>query len=109
MNVVHITKASWHPEKEVSGGLNDRQRTPSLRLPEPCGCYAEEYAAGKDEAYFEMLASLEGTPAAGDCACQSCQVKRACLQKVMTLQARSSPAPLELVGVWAPEAHDGRS
>ena len=82
---------------------------PLCDCPEPCACYAEEYAAGKDEAYFEMLASLEGTPAAGDCACQSCQVKRACLQKVMTLQARSSPAPLELVGVWAPEAHDGRS
>ena len=22
--------------------------------PEPCGCYAEGYAQGKDKAYFEM-------------------------------------------------------
>ena len=28
--------------------------------PEPCGCYAEGYAAGKDKAYFEIIASLEG-------------------------------------------------
>ena len=38
---------------------------PLFDCPESCACYAEEYAAGKDEAYFEMLASLEGTPAAG--------------------------------------------
>ena len=25
---------------------------------EPCCCYAEGYAAGKDKAYFEVLASL---------------------------------------------------
>ena len=47
---------------------------------EPCGCYAEGYAAGKDKAYFEVLDSLEGPPHAEDCACQPCQVKRACLQ-----------------------------
>ena len=29
---------------------------------EPCGCYAEGYVAGKDKAYFEVLASLEGPP-----------------------------------------------
>ncbi len=47
----------------------------------PCPCYA----AGKDKARFE------GPPHAQDCGCQPCQVKRACLQKVMTLMARSSP------------------
>ena len=25
--------------------------------PEPCGCYAEEYAAGKDQAFFEVLSN----------------------------------------------------
>ena len=53
-----------------------------------------------------MIASLEGPPHAGECACQPCQVKRACLQKVMTLMARSSPALFELVEVWALEDHD---
>ncbi len=32
--------------------------------PGPCGCYAEGYAAGKDKAYFEVLASLDGPPLA---------------------------------------------
>ena len=52
---------------------------PLCDCPEPCGCYAEGYAAGKDKAYFEILASLEGPPHAGGCACQPCQVKRGCL------------------------------
>ena len=29
---------------------------------EPCGCYAEGYAAGKDKAFFEIIASLDGPP-----------------------------------------------
>ena len=72
---------------------------PVCDCPEPCGCYA----AGKDKAYFEVLASLEGPPHAGECACQPCQVKRACLRKVMTLMVRSSPAFFELMEVWALE------
>ena len=67
----------------------------------PGACYAEGQAAGKNKAYFEMLASLEGPPHAKGCACQPCQVKRACLQKVLTLMARSSPGILELVEAWA--------
>ena len=38
--------------------------------PEPCGCYAEGYAAGKDKAFFEVIASLDGPPHAEACACQ---------------------------------------
>ena len=82
--------------------MTDGQR-PLRDCPEPCACYAEGYAAGKDKAYFEVIASLEGPPHAEDCACQPCQVKRACLQKVM---ARSSPGLFELVEVWALEDHD---
>ena len=69
--------------------MTARER-PLCDCPEPCACYAEGYAAGKDKVYFEVIASLEGPPHAGDCACQPCQVKRACLQKVITLLARSS-------------------
>ena len=50
---------------------------PLCDWPEPCACYAEGYAAGKDKAYFEVIASLDGPPHAGDCACQPCLVKRA--------------------------------
>ena len=63
----------------------------------------EGYAAGKEKAYFEVLASLEGTPHAEGCACLPCQLKRARLQKVMTLMARSSPGIFELVEAWALE------
>ena len=76
---------------------------------EPCACYAEGYASGKDKAYFEVLASLDGPPHAEGCPCQPCQVKRACLQKVMTLMAQSSSALFELVEVWALEVHDSRN
>ena len=31
---------------------------PLCDCPEPCGCYAEGYAAGKDKACFEVIASL---------------------------------------------------
>ena len=79
---------------------------PVRDCPEPCACYAEGYAAGKDKAYFEVLACLEGPPHAGGCACRPCQVKRACLQKVLTLLARTSPGLFELVEAWALEDHD---
>ena len=62
--------------------MTTRER-PLCDCPEPCVCYA----AGKDKAYFEVIASLNGPPHAEDCACQPCQVKRTCLRKVMTLMA----------------------
>ena len=77
--------------------------------PEPCACYAEGYAQGKDKAYFEVLASLDGPPHARDCGYQPCQVKRACLRKVITLMARSSPGLCELVEAWTLEDHDNRN
>ena len=49
------------------------------------------YAAGKDKAYFEVLASLESQPYAENRAFWPCQVKRTCLRKVQTLMARISP------------------
>ena len=87
--------------------MTDTER-PVSDCPEPCGCYGEGYAAGKDKAYFEAIASLDGPPHAEGCACQPCQVKRARLQKVMTLMARTSPGVFELVGVWALESQDDR-
>ena len=42
------------------------RESPLCDCDEPCGCYAEGYAAGKDKAYFEMLASLDGPPHAQD-------------------------------------------
>ena len=33
--------------------MTDKERR-LCDCPEPCGCYAEGYAAGKDKAFFEM-------------------------------------------------------
>ena len=85
--------------------MTDRE-CPLCDCDEPCGCYAQGYAAGMDKAYFEVIGSLEGPPHAGECACQPCQVKRACIRKVMTFMARSSPALFELVEAWALDDHD---
>ena len=37
--------------------MTDSART-LCDCPEPCGCYAEGYAAGKDNAYFEIEMAL---------------------------------------------------
>ena len=37
--------------------------------PEPCACYAEGYAQGKDKAYFEMN-NFDWTQHAKGCACE---------------------------------------
>ena len=79
--------------------MTGRER-PLCDCPEPCACYAEGYAAGRDKAYFEVIASLEGPPHAEGCACQTCQLKPARLRKVMTLMARSSPSLFELLEPW---------
>ncbi len=42
---------------------------PLWDCPEPCACYSEGYAAGKDKAFLEVIASLEGPPHAEECAC----------------------------------------
>ena len=48
-----------------------------------------------------MLANLDVPTQSVDCACQPCQVKRACLQKFVTLLASSSPELFEQVEDWA--------
>ena len=106
---VHTTRVSGRAEGEVLGGLITARERRLCDCDEPCGCYAEGYAAGKNKAFFEVIASLEGPPHAQDCGCQPCQVKRACLQKVMTLMARSSPGLFELLEIWALEDSDDRT
>ena len=40
---------------------------PVCARPEPCGCYAEGYAAGKDKAYFEIRMVLQERNHATSC------------------------------------------
>ena len=39
--------------------------------PEPCACYAEGYAQGKDKAYFEM-SNFDWTQHEKGCGCEPC-------------------------------------
>ena len=39
--------------------MTDANR-PVCDCPEPCGCYAEGYAAGKDKVYFEIEMARQG-------------------------------------------------
>ena len=63
---------------------------PLCDCPEPCGCFAEGYAVGKDKAYFEIEMALQDDTHAASCGCQPCRIKRAVLEKM--LLATSSPA-----------------
>ena len=67
--------------------MTDADR-PVCDCPEPCGCYAEGYAAGKDKAYFEIEMALQDDTHAASCGCQPCRIKRAVM--AMTVLASSS-------------------
>ena len=81
--------------------MTDTDR-PLCDCPEPCGCYAEGYAAGKDKAYFEIKTAVQDDTHAAGCGCQTCQVKRACLRKVTMLMPRSLP------GLWRSRQPNGK-
>ena len=88
--------------------MTDTDR-PLCDSPELCGCYDDGYAAGKEMTYFEIEMVLQNYTHAARCGCQPCQVKKACLRKVMTRMARSSPALFDLVEgrVW--DDHNNRN
>ena len=52
---------------------------------------------------------LDGLPQYEDCECRSCQVKRVCLRKVMTLIAWISPGLFEKVETWVLGDNDEQS
>ena len=70
---------------------------PLCDCPEPCGCYAEGYAAGKDKAYFEIEMALQDDTHAVGCGCQPCRIKRGVLE---TMLLATSSLALEDHGHW---------
>ena len=70
--------------------MTDQER-PLCDCPEPCGCYAEGYAVGKDKAYFEIEMALQDDTHAASCGCQPCRIKRTVLE---TMGVASSSATL---------------
>ena len=69
------------------------QKTQLCDCPEPCGCYAEGHAAGKDKAYSEMLASLEDKAHSLGCGCRPCQVKKATINSLIAEMAIAGREP----------------
>ena len=57
----------------------------------------------------ELMHPLDGLPRYEDCECRSCQVKKVCLQKVMTLIAWSSPGLFEKMETWVLGDNDEQS
>ena len=58
--------------------------------PEPCACYAEGYAAGKEKAYFEIEMALQDDTHAAGCGCQPCRTKRAVLETMLLASSSSA-------------------
>ena len=69
--------------------MTDTER-PICDCPEPCGCYAEGYAAGKDKAYFEIEMALQDDTHATACGCYPCRIKRAVLDTMLLASSSSA-------------------
>ena len=59
--------------------MTDSDR-PVCDCPEPCGCYAEGYAHGKDKAHFEVRTVLDSDHA-DSCGCEPCITVREILRR----------------------------
>lgn len=58
---------------------------PVCDCPEPCACYAEGYAHGKDKAHFEARVVLDSNHAPG-CGCEPCKTVREIVRRKLDRQ-----------------------
>ena len=71
--------------------------TPACNCPEPCPCYAEGYAQGKDKAYFEMN-NFDWTQHAKGCGCQGCTTFGKVIVRMLESMTTSEDQETRLVG-----------
>ena len=71
--------------------MNGEDR-PVCDCPEPCACYAEGYALGKEKAHFEIRAVLNSSHDV-DCLCEPCKTVREVVR--LKLMASGSPGLFE--------------
>ena len=71
--------------------------TPVCDCPEPCGCYAEGYAQGKDKAFVEMN-DFDWTQRAKGCGCEGCTAFGKVLVRMLEHMATSEDQETRLVG-----------
>ena len=70
-----------HPPEDIQAEANmtDSSR-PVCDCPEPCGCYTEGYAHGKEKAHFEVRTVLDSNHA-DSCGCEPCKTVREVLRR----------------------------
>ena len=59
---------------------------PLRDCPEPCACYAEGYAQGKEKAHFEIRAALDSNHATS-CGCEPCEPVREILRRKLMVDS----------------------
>ena len=69
--------------------------------PEPCACYAEGYAHGKEKAHFEVRIVLDSNHAAS-CGCEPCKTVREILSRTRAVDDRL----FRQAGVQTANGHD---
>ena len=69
--------------------------------PEPCACYAEGYARGKERAHFEVRTVLDPSHAES-CGCEPYKTVRAILKRKLAVDDRL----LRLVELHSMNGHD---
>ena len=62
---------------------------PVCDCPEPCACYAEGYALGKEKAHFEIRVLLDSNHAAR-CGCEPCKTVREILRRKLMVKNSSA-------------------
>ena len=63
------------------------ERTQSVcDCPEPCACYAEGYAQGKEKAHFEVRTVL-GSNHAASCGCEPCKTVREVISRKLMVDS----------------------
>lgn len=80
--------------------MTDSSR-PVCGYPEPCACYAEEYAHGKEKAHFEVRTVLDPSHAESS-GCEPCKTVLAILKRKLAVDDRL----LRLVELHSMNGHD---
>ena len=78
-------------DNPAEAAMTDSPR-PVCDCPEPCSCYAEGYAQGKEKAHFEIQTVLDSNHSAS-CGCEPCRTVREVIAR--RLLAGSSPELFE--------------
>ncbi len=78
---------------------NKLHRTRVCDCPEPCACYTEGYAQGKDKAYFEMK-NFDWTQHTRGCGCEGCTAFGKVLVRMLENMATSEDQEARLVGFY---------